>query len=69
MTKQAELVGLLAELDQQLAAAEDGFFECHRTIAAPPLRDRIIHGLRVAQKNVERQLKREMVRLAGNQSS
>ena len=66
MTRQVELLRLSAELNQQLAGADDGFLECHRTIADSLLRDRIIHGLRVAQDNVERQLQREMIRLAGN---
>lgn len=54
-----ELVRLLAELDQQLAAAEECLATVAGGIADMDDREEIVEGLRAAIENVEMQLDRD----------
>ena len=58
MSDQPRLLRLLAELDQQLAEAEDSFAEAPLTISESTLRTEIVDGLRAALANVEWQLRK-----------
>jgi hypothetical protein len=58
MYQQSTLLRLIAELDQQLAEAEDGLAEEFLTESETTLRAEIVDGLRAALADVELQLER-----------